>query len=286
MTTVNPAGLKLLPEFQDLEINKRARDYVIGGEKYQRVTTALGIINKPALVPWATKTALNTVRDTLTEYLVSDSAFDSTYIDVIIGLARDRLKETKNDAADLGTATHGFVERIINEGPQVREEVPMELLPAVDGAVAYLKDYDITVIATEQTVWHSELKVAGTFDGLGWMGDKLVLFDWKRAKGIYWEYALQLGAYAEFLKELTGKAPDEAHVVRLLQEPPEDGEPLYEVKVIADLNLAFQAYRTALSLFRAGKANWFRGGRAKELFEKAQIPGEPKLKFERIEAGG
>jgi hypothetical protein len=29
-----------------------------------------------------------------------------------------------------------------------------------------------------------------------------------------------------------------------------------------------------------------RGGRAKELFEKAQIPGEPKLKFERIEAGG
>ena len=274
--TTELKGLLLLPEYQDANIEKRARDYKINGERYQRVTTALGIINKPALVGWATKTALNGVRESLLDYSVNSPMVSALHhdeglaqnvegtseysrsIDGIIDHTRTRLAATKNDAADLGTATHGFVERIINEGPQVREEVPLELLPAVDGAVAYLNDYNITVIATEQTVWHPQLKVAGTFDGLGYMGDKLVLFDWKRARGIYWEYALQLGAYAELLKKLTGKAPDEAHVVRLLQEPAEDGAPLYEVQVVADLKDALKGYMTALRLYRSQSNKWFR----------------------------
>jgi hypothetical protein len=246
MTTETEPGLKLLPQYRDVTVEKRKRDYLIGGESFQRVTSALGIINKPALVPWATKIALESVK----EWLKGEDA-DNT--DAMLAWAKGAPNRTKSDAADRGTETHALVERVIKKGVQIFEEVPLELLPAVRGAVAYLNDYGITVIATEQTVWSDSLKVAGTFDGLGWMGDKLVLFDWKRSKGIYWEYALQLGAYAKMLGELTGKTPDEAHVVRLAQG---DG-PLYEVQVLADLDAAYSAYLSALALHRAGKTNWW-----------------------------
>ena len=243
--TPDIAQLKLLPEFQDVTVEKRKKSYLIGGVSYQRVTTALNIIDKPGLKYWAVNKALESVHDWL-------DGPDAENTDAMLAWAKGAPDRTKNEAADRGTETHSLVERIINEGPQVREEVPEELLPAVDGAVAYLKDYDITVIATEQTVWSTSLKVAGTFDGIGFMGDKLIIFDWKRSKNIYWNFALQLGAYAKMLGELTGAVPAEAHVVRLAQ----DEGPLYEVEVLTELDAAYSAYLAALALHRAGKTKW------------------------------
>ena len=224
-------------------LDENAWDYLIGGVSFQRVTTALNIIDKPGLQYWAVNQALDSVRDWREERDTKD----------MLDWAKGAPGRTSTAAADRGTETHALVERIINEGPQVREEVPEELLPAVDGAVAYLKDYEITVIATEQTVWSESLKVAGTFDGIGFMGDKLIIFDWKRSKNIYWNFALQLGAYAKMLGELTGAVPAEAHGVRLAQ----DEGPLYEVEVLTELDAAYSAYLAALALHRAGKTKWW-----------------------------
>ena len=245
-------GLKLLPEYADVTVEKREKSYLINGTSYQRVTTALNIIDKPGMQFWAVNQALASMDEWLKSPVTSRSSPDQA-----LAWAKTAPQRTSGKASDRGTETHALVERIINEGPQVWEEVPLELVPAVNGAVEYLSDYGITVIATEQTVWSNTLKVAGTFDGMGFMGDKLVLFDWKRSKAIYWNMALQLGVYSQMVYELTGAIPDEAHVVRLSQgEPNPDGK-FYEARVVADLPAAYEAYVAAFNLHTAGKAKWW-----------------------------
>ena len=43
----------------------RARDYLIDGKSYRRVSSVLGVINKPALPAWAAKQVSEALVDTL-----------------------------------------------------------------------------------------------------------------------------------------------------------------------------------------------------------------------------
>ncbi|MBC8280132.1 MAG: hypothetical protein H8E48_05035 [Chloroflexi bacterium] len=296
MTTTQDLAIPLKPEWQDATVEARPRSYVINGTSYQRVTTALGIINKPALVPWATKTATEAVRSLLLDKVKSGDVrrtgrfmgrdqgkYDdyANAVDAMIVEAKKKPDSIKEDAADLGHLTHEFVDRINRcENPdgilEILQEVPENVLPAVKGATEYLEDYKIQVISTEQIVWHPSLLFAGTFDGMGWMGDKLVLFDWKRSGGIYWEYALQLGAYARCFQEITGVMPDQAHVVRLSQGTANADGRFYELKTITDLEAAWYAYHQALMLHKSQKLIWF----------KEDVPAEPEAVDEEPEPEG
>lgn len=260
-------ALELLPQFRSVAVKQRARDYLVDGARYQRVTTALGIINKPALVGWAKRVTLDAVEDILRdpstienlELLVNEGAEQtkeySAWVTRMIRAAQDTSNKQKNEAADLGTQAHGWIEQQLSHpSDEVRREVPDELLPAFDGALRFLADYQIDLIATEQVVWDSDLQIAGTFDGAGYRNGKLVIFDWKRSKGIYWEYALQLGAYAHCLTNVTGLVPVEAFAVRL----PRVGDDFeYEAKQVEDLEAASKAYLNTLELHRASKIDWW-----------------------------
>ena len=239
--------------YQQAVVERHKTFYRIDGVRYQRVTTPLGVIEKPGLVPWAQELGMSAYDSALLDKV--GSPVTAELVSEIRAVAEVRVKRRESAGADLGTLTHGYVDRLINEGPAVREEVPPELLPAVDGALAWLEDYGIEVIATERTVWSEEDGIAGTFDVLGRdQTGRLVIADWKRAKGIYWEHELQLGAYAEYLHESTGHRADVGYVVRLPQEPVRDGGPAYGVKVIEDLETLYVDYLSAVRLYRARAA--------------------------------
>lgn len=295
-------ALELLPQFRKVAVKQRARDYLVDGARYQRVTTALGIINKPALIGWAKGVTLNAVEAILRnpetvsnlELVTSEGSKEeySSWVERLIRAARDDSNKKRNEAADLGTQAHGWIEsHLKHPDDEVRKQVPDELLPAFDGALRFLADYQIELIATEQVVWDSDLQIAGTFDGAGYrttkcigcLGSgvvecqcvfdstphdvdkcpdcqgtgearKLVIFDWKRSKGIYWEYALQLGAYAHCLTNVSGLVPAEAFAVRL----PRIGDDFeYEVKQVANIAAATTAYLDTLALHRASKIDWW-----------------------------
>mgnify|MGYP000073141250 CR=1 FL=1 len=124
MITYSPNSLTLLPEYQGIEIVARARDYLIAGERYQRVTTALGIINKPALIGWAKTVALAKIRDVLlnedvrneiarmgfteTHDAIGDDDY-SEWVDRLIQTASDRPDEVRDERAALGTEAHALV---------------------------------------------------------------------------------------------------------------------------------------------------------------------------------
>ena len=128
--------------------------------------------------------------------------------------------------------------------------------PAVWEALNFLTDYDIEVIDTERVVWLPDLKVAGTIDGVGMRNGKIVIWDWKTSASVYWETALQLGAYAHLLSKLTDAFVHEAFAVRL----PRAGDiGLYDAKVISweGLRSAWGAYLSAFDLKHASGKPWW-----------------------------
>ena len=265
--------IDLLPEYQDVVVEALKPFYKVDGVRYQRVTTALGIINKPALIPWAKRIALDKVREVLLDpnvrgelvnksyEVVADEEYDG-WVDRLITAASLKPDEVRDASAALGTEAHEIVRDIsMVESPEDRvsliEMVPDNQRPAVEGAVAFLHDYDITVAETEFTVWDNDLKVAGTIDGIGYRDGQMVIWDWKRSAGLYWETALQLAAYTQLLTNITGEHVYDAYAVRLLRTAPQPDEALYEVQRLGDWPAAWDAYQHAVHLQRASKAKFW-----------------------------
>ena len=257
--------LEFLPQYQDASIEPHAHYYRINGVRHQRVTTALNIINKPALPAWAARVALGRVReileapDTVSELSrlpLDEHTFDPAeyqgFIDRLMTAVAKRPNEIRDESSALGTEVHALL-RALAQGDNV--SIPVEHQPAITGALAFLADYEITVCDTERVVWDDVQRIAGTVDGIGWRNGQLVIWDWKRSAHIYWETALQLAAYAKLLSGLTDMDVAEAFAVRL---PRTAGE-TYEAKRISGENLvtAYGCYYSATDLYSAGKFAWW-----------------------------
>lgn len=264
-------GIQLLAKYKDVVVKPRARDYLIDGEKYQRVTSAISIINKPALIPWAKRITLERVGAILLNPSVSQELAalageaPEVYGKFVQRLLVDAGKAADNERdakADLGTEAHAIIHTALalspDDIPGCIDRLTVEQQPAVRGALAFLRDFNITVLDAEVVVWNDVLQVAGTIDGVGTIGDGLVIWDWKRSAGIYWETALQLAAYATLLAGITGLPVLRAFAVRLPRTPAES----YDCKQLdaSALLSAFILYQNAFFLHRGrGKELWVNG---------------------------
>ena len=261
--------LPVLAEYESVVVKPRSRDYLVDGVAYARVTTALGIINKPALAPWAAKMALSKVREVLVHPDVCRElalALEETpeayneFVDLLLDRAAKAPNEARDERGAGGTETHRIVQEIlalsVPDQVEYLKSVDDAYRPAACEALNFLTDYDIEVIDTERVVWLPELKVAGTIDGIGSRNGKVVIWDWKTSASIYWETALQLGAYARLLTRLTGVAVAGAFAVRL---PRLGSNAKYEVKELSadSLRLAWEAYLSALRLKASSRECWW-----------------------------
>lgn len=274
-----------LPQYRNVEViapgtrtgkGGNPHHYLIDGRKCIRVTSPLRIINKPALVPWAKRLALESARETLCDPSVIEELATilhperpSDYLPEYHGFvnrlmekASNRPEEVRDTSAALGTEVHALIQDLLIADSYLASDdplmVPENQKAAVNGALEFLQDRDITMLGTEVTVWSNDLGIAGTIDGVGRNAQgELVMWDWKRSAGIYWETALQLSAYSNFLSELMGEEVQHAYAVRLLREPPEEGEALYEAKQLANLSEGFGAYIDALGLQRASNVKYW-----------------------------
>ena len=125
----------------------------------------------------------------------------------------------------------------------------------------YIQDTpDFKPYRTEWTIYHEELKLAGSIDMVYENPDgTLNIYDWKRAKDItrvnhfnkyaltyaishfpdsnFWHYALQLNTYKAILEEKYGKKIKELCLVRL---HPDAEEKTYELIPLPDLSREIQ----------------------------------------------
>lgn len=156
------------------------------------VTAAIRLIDKSGpLVGWAKlETASSAVRNLDTLVLMRKEAGPDAAINwlkTIPDYQRDR-------AADRGTSVHQIAEQIIRGTPPT--DIPEELAGYVNSYLDFIRTWTPKWIAVEQMVCSLKHGYAGTFDAFAEIAGERWLLDIKTSKGVYFETALQLAAYA------------------------------------------------------------------------------------------
>lgn len=166
----------------------RGHGYKLDGQKLIGVTSALDVIDKPALRDWYARTAAERAVnewDTLAELPITQRLERIRYG------ARD-----KTTAAALrGTEIHSLAEKLAR-GEDV--DVPADHLGPVQAYARWLDAWDVETIATETPLCHTEHGYAGTADLWGRVGKRdnaMCLLDVKTGRGVYSETGWQLAAY-------------------------------------------------------------------------------------------
>jgi hypothetical protein len=191
------------------------RYWVVRGEERTAaisVTSALKIIDRPALVPWAEKlgceAALRMERDGQLAYPDGGQVPVEDAINIVrqTGQGADAIKQA---GADRGTAIHealrvyceiGDVPKLADFDEQVRGYV--------QGLCRWLISTRPTPILVEQVVGSALHGFAGRFDLLADIDGRKVLVDLKTSARTYTEQHLQIAAYMHALQECEGDAQE------------------------------------------------------------------------------
>lgn len=165
------------------------------------VTTIIGGgIPKPALAPWNAKMVAEFAVDN------SDSWLNLDRDDAIDLLKRSPFRKTKK-AADHGSLVHTALEAFGNGAEEIPTLPDKSHRKQYEGALQFLRDFEVEPVYTEFTVFSREHEYAGTADLLGpvtFPAEMLLdskprptcIIDYKTGKAIYPEFAVQLTSYA------------------------------------------------------------------------------------------
>ena len=164
------------------------------------VTTVLKAIDKPAIVQWAVdQTAAYAVHNV-------DAILDRTHESGYRFLRFAHVNKPKpgdplrgyhtkvlNDAAELGTNTHDWIEAYVN-GEIPPEYSHPEVEQMADEFLFWLSLHDFKPILTEATVFNPEDGYAGTLDLLAWIDGECWLLDIKTSRSTWDEHRSQVAA--------------------------------------------------------------------------------------------
>lgn len=209
------------------------------------VTTAVGILNKPALVNWAANKAVELCQGAIQP----NEAYSEIYLDQVWQEARRAHRVFKEEAAAIGTLVHTQLESYFRGDTAGGDngELPQTAVRAIEAAKWWLNARKIEPVVIERRVYSRKHKYVGTLDKLARVDGVLSLIDWKSSKSIHEDYWLQQAAY---LKAYEEEFPAEKIEKRyLLHLDKETGEPTpYVRKSAAELTRDYQAFLAALRL--------------------------------------
>lgn len=159
------------------------------------MTTVLQALAKPALVPWAARTAAEAVLDDPATYDTVEKAAAAVY-------------SKRDTAADRGSLIHGFAEATARGAEIDLAGVPEDARGHAQAFLAWTRAMRPTPLFTEANVYSDAHAYAGTTDLIAAFPDRQVrLVDFKTTGDLYREVALQLEAYrrADFIVPHVGE---------------------------------------------------------------------------------
>jgi hypothetical protein len=213
--------------------------YTAGGTKLHGVTSILGVIAKPMLVPWAAKETANFVHDALHRMLEARENLSSDKIVLLCEQAKGAHRKKKDQAADIGSIVHAAAEHYIATGEWGEFESEK-----VNNSIAALKqwfsEHHVEFLRTESVVYSRTHGYAGMFDGLAMVDGVKTLIDFKTSTGCYPEMGLQLA--------LTEETPDIGIEKRVIVRIGKDGE--LETREYPNYEDDCKAFLAALDIYR------------------------------------
>jgi len=225
----------------------RHRFTVNGNPVFPSVTASTGIIDKSRpLIYWAVGLAK--------DYLMGNlqTLIDDTKGDKIAALIEEAVKQhsiKKQEAADVGTQVHDWVEKFIKaKSKKDWPEIPKD--PQVfNGISAFLKwteENEVKFISSEKLTYSKKYKYAGIMDAEAIIKRKLCVIDFKTSKAIYPEMRFQVAAYQAASEEESGK--EYSGNKQLIRFDKETGE--FDPHEFAEQDKDFKAFLATLELKR------------------------------------
>lgn len=213
-------------EVVELKFDGRSHLYKVDGEVIPSATKVLGVIAKPALVPWSLKMGAEWLASQIfcdtegkkTKEILLKSSIPLTGL--LKGM-KGAHRSYSTHAMSVGTATHEWIEQHVihlmtggdkPEIPQNQEEVATACQAFKD----WISENDVVFLGTEEKVFSRDYKYTGTYDAHAIVNGKITIIDWKTSKGVYPEYHLQNAAYAGAFEEIhSGGHVEQTLVLRL-----------------------------------------------------------------------
>ena len=185
------------------------RFYDIDGRKLPSVTTILGVLQKPALIPWAAKETAAAFKELIQEAIINDLDLD---LDAMELEAKKAHRKKKTEAMDIGTAVHNAIELWLeSDGRMHPEEIANpEAQQGLKRFLEWGEQHTVKVLSYEQVVTDNR-SYAGRFDMLAEVDGTVTLIDFKTSTGIWDEYWFQVAAYAACIEV----APDAVAILRI-----------------------------------------------------------------------
>jgi hypothetical protein len=157
--------------------------YEVLGESYPSVTTILKVLDKPALVKWAARTAAELVLKDPVTYSTPELAAQGIY-------------GKREKAAERGTGVHEIAEMLALDKPlPPLETIDESQQGYCQALLGFWRTAKPEVLISEAVCVGREHRYAGTCDLIAAMGDELVMLDYKTGRAAYREASLQLSAY-------------------------------------------------------------------------------------------
>jgi len=266
---------------------RRSHKYVTGAMMYDSVTKILNVINKPALVPWASRESAKNIRLALKARLKGkDSArinLNQNWIDDVIEEGRKAPDAIRDEAARIGTMLHDVFFDILNgKNPKVDKKYE----GAVDAFNRYMAGSGIIIDGAEFPVASNKYEFGGMPDALAYTttpnGNKSWgILDWKTSKGVYDDMGLQVaGGYKLAVEEQYGIEIEWCKIVRFAKVEPFG----FEVVPITNMEVCEKAFLSALDLYKLKKEKVL-GEAEVSSFEDGSHVKPKKVKTKKIKTG-
>jgi hypothetical protein len=238
------------------------------GRLVDSVTTQ-NIIDKPNLIPWASRIAAEWLVERLPLYCKENH-------EQMMAEASLAFRQVRDTAGSIGTQAHDLIEMYINqwifEGNRppwlssdwgIKNDLDPRVVAACRSSSKFFDKYpEITPIASELLVGSTKLNAAGTLDFLVLWGDELWLLDWKTSNSaLHDDYAIQVAAYCRFFEEMTGLKIKGASILGLSKNY--DETKVYDIPY---LNQAYATFKNQNKIYE-----WQKNGRKKLIERKNRL---------------
>jgi hypothetical protein len=127
--------------------------------------------------------------------------------------------KVRDQAADIGTITHGMIEaHIKGESFPTEEYAPVDVEKALSGYQAYLdweNQHNVDPVASELGLVSEKYRYGGTLDFIAYVDNIVSLVDFKTSNGLYVDHRIQLAAYLWLYEETHGGVQLFPHLLQL-----------------------------------------------------------------------
>jgi hypothetical protein len=173
------------------ETSKVHTQYLIKGNRLPSCSGIVGVMNKPALVPWANRMGLEGINT-------------ATYVDKL---------------AKAGTLAHTMVENYFKKKKTDFDNYSKNEIEAAKVSygkfLVWQKENNFIMVESELKLKSKRYMFGGTLDLYGILKGKRTLLDVKTSKAIYKDYFTQVGGGYNLLLEENGREVEDVKILRL-----------------------------------------------------------------------